>query len=178
MNASILRVVEKAESLAPVLTRLLNITGQKVLVDIKTPESIARKCAQKGIQPEQLSDVLRAAVLVHRKHSVDKVVGRLIKHARKHVMKVDYKERTSNNPYHGAVHLDLNLDGMSVEVQVMPQFLWAYKEEAHKEYEKLRCGKLESKPTDWFSIAFRVDKGARIHISLKTNNRNKSWEIL
>ena len=138
---------------------LLRATGgnksTKVLVDVKTRESILEKVVRKGRSPEQLGDILRAAVLLGDKEDPKRVLKKLRKLLT--VVSEEYKEGNSSNPYKGAWHLDVMIEGMQVELQIMPRSLWPAKEVAHEAY---KAGNA-SEASSLFGYALCIAKARR-----------------
>ena len=58
------------------------------------------------------------------------------------IVRYDFKSKGGDKEfgYFGSHHFLADLGGMVVEIQVMSRRLWAFKEEAHKIYTKLRSG--------------------------------------
>jgi len=125
-----------AKDLRPIfehkLKRVAGDKKNKLLVDIKSAESILEKVARKNISPEAMGDVLRAAILVHHTQPIEKVVRRIKKAFT--VIKIEYKDGSGENPYKGAYHIDVLILNMRCEIQVMPRTMWVYKETAHESY--------------------------------------------
>lgn len=114
------------------LQRELKKMNCKYIVDIKTMESIKEKAIRKNKSPEEFSDLVRAAIFVPRKDSLDKYVRRLLHVFGRENCSVEYK---NSGLYRGVVHVDVRLKtGLTVEIQITPRNLWSYKAELHKSY--------------------------------------------
>ena len=114
--------------------------GVKFLADTKTLESIIDKTVYRNKQLSSINDLVRGAVLMQSKAEADRFVEEfLLKN--KHAI-VGYEEKLRGEDtmygYFGSHHLDLNIKGIIVELQVMTRKLWDYKEEAHVIYNQSR----------------------------------------
>ena len=132
------KVRSKFEDL--VRASLKGFHGVKFLADSKTLESVIDKTVFRGKQLSSINDLVRGAVLMQSKKDADNFVDTFLEH-NKHIV-VGYEEKLRGQDkmygYFGSHHLDLNIDGIIVELQVMTSKLWDYKEEAHVIYNKSR----------------------------------------
>jgi len=109
----------------------------KVIVDLKTRESIERKMKQKKKKISDIGDILRGTVTTPDQESAERVTEWLFSKAKP--TKYEFKEKaTDKTGYRGSYHIDINVDGMSCEVQVMPLNLFNVKDVLHKTYANFR----------------------------------------
>ncbi len=115
------------------------INNEKILVDVKSRNSFIEKTTKRNVQANKITDLLRAAILVHLPPHVDIVK----KNIEKIFTVVRHEYKTANNTaggYYGAHHFLVNVgdDPIVAEIQLMTKRLWAYKNEAHKIYDKYK----------------------------------------
>lgn len=112
----------------------------KLFTGLKPFESVIDKSIKRKKGYGELNDLVRGAVLFDTKELADEFVKKLMRKYSDIV--VGYEEKTKGKDteygYYGSHHLDLNLDGLIVELQVMTRKLWNYKVEGHKIYAKTR----------------------------------------
>ena len=124
------------------LRRVSQFKNSKVLVDIKPLESFVDKAInrypKKGKGASNITDVLRSAVLVNTKEEVEKTVQNI----KKRFQVARHKEKTAESDpkygYFGSHHFYVKVGKILAEIQVMTKKLWAYKDQAHKIYNKYR----------------------------------------
>lgn len=112
----------------------------KILTDIKELEKIEDKAMDRGKAIIEMNDIVRGAVLFDTKADADKFVSKFMRRNSSMVAAYEEKKRGEDTEYgyYGSHHLDLNIDGMVVELQVMTRKMWSYKEAAHDIYNKYR----------------------------------------
>lgn len=115
----------------------------KFIYQIKSMGSIIDKIITRNKSLEDLSDMVRGAVLFKDGDELDKFVKNLKRKNNGYVVGYEFKEKGSDPiyGYYGSHHFDLNIDGLDVELQVMTEKLWNYKEAAHGIYTKWRSKK-------------------------------------
>lgn len=119
--------------------KLKSVTGAKVIMDIKSQKSFLNKLSR-GKATQEITDVLRGAVLVQTEKQVHETAAKIKQHFELH--KVDHKKKPEGPlGYYGAVHIDLIFEGIICEIQVMTEHLWKYKYMAHSIYQQYRGGK-------------------------------------
>lgn len=123
------------------LRRVSQFKNSKVLVDIKGMESFVDKIINRGNSASKITDVLRSAILVSSKEEVDKTVDNIKKRFQVAKHKEKKQELDPEYGYFGSHHFYVKVGKMLAEIQVMTKKLWAYKEEAHKIYNKYRSVK-------------------------------------
>lgn len=111
----------------------------KLLVGLKPKESLFDKSIKRHKPIDQINDIVRCAVIFKDKYLIDEWVRDFL---RKNSNVVDYEKKDKKSSgkygYFGSHHIDLNIDGLIVEIQVMSRKLWDYKEEGHKIYQNSR----------------------------------------
>lgn len=114
----------------------------KIMTRIKPFKSVVSKVIErKRIEGfKTLGDLVGGAVLFKTKEDADAFVKKTRRRYAKNVVGYEEKKRGSDTKYgyYGSHHLDLNLNGIIVEVQVMTRKLWNYKTAAHDIYDKYR----------------------------------------
>ena len=123
-----------------VKTSLKGFHGVKFLADTKTLESIIDKTVYRKKLLSSINDLVRGAVLMQKKSDADAFVKDFLDKNQGIVAGYEEKIRGQDTMYgyFGSHHLDLNINGIIVELQVMTSKLWKYKEEAHVIYNKSR----------------------------------------
>lgn len=116
---------------------LVKIAGKegKALVDIKQIESFKDKVLARGKNPNEITDVLRSALVMKDQDAVARAVKMMKKVFT--IAEYDYKEFKGDKDfgYYGSHHFLVKLsNGLVAEVQLMTRRMWAYKHEAHKIY--------------------------------------------
>lgn len=145
--------------------------GVKFLSDTKSLESIIDKTVYRKKQLSSINDLVRGAVLMQKKSDADSFVEDFLSKNQGIIAGYEEKIRGQDTMYgyFGSHHLDLNINGIIVELQVMTSKLWKYKEEAHVIYNNSR-----SKPggADKFDSykSNKIFKIANIHESLHESN--------
>lgn len=114
--------------------------GVKFLADTKTPKSIINKAIERNKGLMNINDLVRGAVLFETKADADKFVKDLIRKFKTLIAGYEEKQRGKDATYgyYGSHHLDLNIDGIIVELQIMTKKLWQYKHAAHDIYDRTR----------------------------------------
>lgn len=135
------------------------VANPKILVDVKSLKSMVDKIVNRGKKPGKITDWLRGAILVKTEDDVAKVSKNIFK-AFDRVEEYEEKDRGAdkNYGYYGSKHFLVTVDGITSEIQVMTNKLWAYKGKAHKIYDKYRSAK-DVDPTE-LAKAQRMSKRA------------------
>jgi hypothetical protein len=86
----------------------------------------------------QIKDLLRGAVLMKTEDEVNDAVDRLLRTQK--IVEYEKKNRGEDKTfgYYGSHHFTILIDSLMVEVQVMTQRLWSYKEWGHEIYTQYR----------------------------------------
>ena len=136
------------------ITRKFGTKNVSFIYRIKSEESILRKMDSKGYHPSQLQDILAGTFLCKNQdtaervakelyndfYSSNKVENKLINFERKEEGLGKPGDRTGYQEYSEAYHMNLNLNGLAVEIQVMTKKVGRVKELAHTAYERARVG--------------------------------------
>jgi ppGpp synthetase/RelA/SpoT-type nucleotidyltranferase len=113
---------------------------------IKPFKSLLEKIYDRGKKAENITDVIRCAILCREQDDVEEVV-RLI-NRNHHVYEHEIKEKGGDKTYgyYGSHHFLIKLKhgGFLAEIQVMTNRLWAFKTPAHQIYEKYRAGQIDA----------------------------------
>ena len=164
MNKPILKSAQVAdkewEAIQPALncafTQLASLLQQvegkfacSTMVKRKRHSSAKEKLSRKGYSHYlECTDLLKGVILVDGTQQVANVATVLS--SLQKVTKVEIKRASLSNPYRGAVHIDLLLEGVQCELQVMTHFGWAVKKESNHYYKN---GKPEQAAHLWQDVA-------------------------
>jgi hypothetical protein len=130
----------------------------KILMDVKTLPSLVSKVVKRGKKLSEVGDLVRCAILFGTKEEADEFVNRV----RRTAQVVGYEEKKAGSDkqygYYGSHHIDLQINGLTVEMQVMTKKLWKYKEVAHGIYNKYRDtgGKPSKDDAQWSQSIFNI----------------------
>jgi hypothetical protein len=136
------------------ITRKFGTKNVSFIYRIKTEKSILRKMKDKKYHPSELQDILAGTFLCKDQKTADSVAkelyndfhssnedeNKLINFERKMEGLGKAGDRTGYQEYSEAYHMNLNLNGLAVEIQVMTKKVGRIKELAHGVYEKARVG--------------------------------------
>jgi len=116
----------------------------RVYTNIKPLESFKDKVLNRGKNPAEIGDLVRGAVLFDDQSDAEEFVKRLTRREGSKVVEVDRKTKAGKDPvygYYGGIHIDMQFDGLTTELQVMTKRLWKFKAVAHKIYTATRSNK-------------------------------------
>jgi ppGpp synthetase/RelA/SpoT-type nucleotidyltranferase len=107
---------------------------------LKSLPSIVDKVLNRDKNPMKISDLVRGAVLFKNGDEMDNWISDFKRKYSPYISSYEFKDKGSDPKfgYYGSHHFDLKIDGMTVELQVMPAKLWKYKIAAHNIYDKWR----------------------------------------
>ena len=107
---------------------------------IKPLKSVLDKTVKRTKPFGSMNDLLAGAILLDSKEEVDDYVKRFIRNNSRNVKAVEEKVPGGKNEYgyYGAFHIDVEIDGIVVELQVMTKKLWQKKGVAHSIYTSSR----------------------------------------
>lgn len=103
----------------------------------KKYESAKEKVQRKGRPYNQLNDLVKGVILTNSLQESMAVTSYLLRHC--DVVKWEAKTGCEGNPYCGALHVDLQLGGLTCEIQVMPRSTWAVKKQSNHYYKTNRA---------------------------------------
>ncbi len=131
-------ILDKFNSL--MRTAIRGYNNAKFTSNLKPLKSVIDKTIARKKGFSELNDLVRGAILFDMKEDADEFVKRFLR--RNHALVVGYEEKQKGDDnkygYFGSHHLDLNIDGIIIEVQIMSKKLWQYKKAAHKIYTATR----------------------------------------
>lgn len=112
----------------------------KFLAGLKPEDSIIDKAIDRKKGLTNLNDLVRGAVLFDTKADADDFVKRFMRNHKSIVSGYEEKAKGLDKTYgyFGSHHIDLNIDGIIVELQIMTKKMWNYKSAAHDIYTKNR----------------------------------------
>jgi len=112
----------------------------KFYTNIKPLESLKDKVENRGKKFEEIGDIVRGALLFDTKDQADEFVSKFYRKNGGMVKDIDQKDKGQDPEYgyYGSHHLDLQIDGLTVELQLMTKKLWTYKSAAHDIYSQNR----------------------------------------
>lgn len=118
----------------------------KFIHGLKPFDSIVDKVIVRGKQLTKISDLVRGALLFKFQEDMEDWVNTFRRKYAQYITEYDFKAKGKdpNFGYYGSHHIDLNIDGLTVELQITTWRLWNYKFQAHNIYKKYGSGK--SKP--------------------------------
>jgi len=109
-----------------------------VLSRCKKRESAAEKLVRKGYSSYfQIGDLVKGTILTDNLDESLTVVNYLITHF--NVIKCESKKGSEENPYCGAIHVDISLGKLTCEIQVMPKATWKIKSKSNHYYKTGRA---------------------------------------
>jgi len=119
----------------------------KILTDIKSLKSLKSKVIARKKPLQGIGDLVRGALLFEFKEEADKFVKDFRRKHANLIIKYDEKQKENKNSfgYYGSHHFKLALNGILVELQVMTNKLWSYKEAGHEYYNKYRDAGTDAK---------------------------------
>ena len=114
----------------------------------KKPERIHAKMMSKGYEASQIHDVLAGIFKCRNKNFANEVAKYLFNVYRDQIINFERKmegmgkgnDRTGYQDYSEAFHINLNLNGLGVEIQVMTKKAAQLKDIAHDQYKRVRVG--------------------------------------
>lgn len=112
----------------------------KVLHSLKTIESIINKAIDRKKNIIEMGDLVRGAILFDDEKMMTDFINDFKRKHNNIIIEVDTKKKGGDKVfgYYGPTHFGLKIDGIEVELQVMPRRMWSYKEAAHQIYNKWR----------------------------------------
>lgn len=110
------------------------------LHQVKSMSSVIDKVVDRGKSIFSIADLVRGALPFPDADSTNKWVSDFRRKNKSMISKYEFKGKGDDPKYgyYGSHHIDLNIDGLDVELQVMPKKLWTYKDAAHGIYDKWR----------------------------------------
>lgn len=114
--------------------------GFVVETHLKSLESTQRKCKDKDChQITDFSDLIRGRLFFPRPFTYHQVLQRLISLFQDRIKKIEWKKNYDHGlSYHGILHIDIQINHLTFELQVMPTVFKPFVEPQHKIYELLR----------------------------------------
>ena len=118
------------------LAKIVGSDDFELKPDIKRFASFENK-VERGKQPNQIHDMLRAAILTNDSDENDEVSRRVGMYAR--ILEQEFKTHGKSG-YRGAYHFKVLVGDMICEIQTMTKNLWGFKETAHPLYDRQKHG--------------------------------------
>lgn len=114
--------------------------GTQVKYRIKPFKSLISKIIKRGHDLLDTPDLIGGMIITRNKDDSDKLVKDVIRKYSNKVVDVDKKVKGGDNRagYFGVTHLDMNIDGIIVELQIMPEDVAKKKNIAHNVYTATR----------------------------------------
>ena len=110
----------------------VKFSNAEVLQWNKKYESAREKVIRKGRPYNQINDLVKGVVLTENLQQAMAITSYLLRNCE--VIKWEAKCGDNMNPYCGALHVDLQIGGLTCEIQVMPRSTWAVKKQSNKFY--------------------------------------------
>lgn len=103
---------------------------------LKPFKSIVDKAIERKKGFMGLNDLVRGAVLLADRKQAEDFVANIMRKYKSMVVGYEDKARGKDKTYgyFGSHHIDMNIDGIIVELQIMTKKLWTYKHAAHEIY--------------------------------------------
>jgi hypothetical protein len=114
--------------------------GISFIHQLKSVGSIIDKVLNRNKAIDKITDLIRGVVLFKDKDEMADFIKDFKRKYASYITDYEFKEKGSDTTYgyYGSHHFDLAINGFDVELQVMPNKLWSYKEVAHGIYNKWR----------------------------------------
>jgi len=121
-------------------------TKTKVLIGIKSLDSVVSKSMKRGKPLSELKDLVRAALLFESNEQAKEAYDKIVRKYSSMIVRKEEKKKGSDPVfgYFGSYHIIFKFEGLSVELQIMSKKLWNYKDTAHDFYNKYRDQKKPS----------------------------------
>jgi len=109
-------------------------------INLKPFESVKRKMGADHLKKiTDMSDLVRGRLFFSDQYISKEIIKLMKELLHDWIKKIDVKRHGEYNlQYHGIIHIDLNIDGISFELQIMPIEYKPFKLFFHKIYELLR----------------------------------------
>ena len=116
--------------------------------DKKTFASSYEKCKYKNCSFFDITDLLRASVLISRRVDAHKIVEGIKKvFGKENILKIDDRqEPRPGREYFGAIHIDVLVGDIKCEIQIMRKNLHSYVKETRKFYKTPQGQRLKDQP--------------------------------
>jgi len=138
---TLLAVHKKLNKMVP--RDVLKDRKNKVLSGIKPFDSVFDKAVLRGKGFQNVNDLVRGAILLDDPAEVEGFMKDFLRKNKSMIVGYESKDKGDDAKYgyFGSHHVDLNIDGIIVELQIMSRKLWSYKTAAHDIYNKYRSSK-------------------------------------
>lgn len=149
---------------------LNKVLGAQAMFDKKLLPSIINK-VNRNVSLNVMNDILRGQVLTDSPEDQKKITN-ILKRTFNFV-KHDYKKfgTYDDTGYYGSHHLIIEIEGVMIELQIMPKTLWIQKEMAHVFYKKLQIN-LKKDPNYKKTQEYELEK-SKSHQLFKWGNGGK-----
>lgn len=109
---------------------------------IKSLKSIMSKVVARNKPLSGIGDLIRGAMLFKNEKELNEFIEDLKRHGKVKILDIDVKKKGDDKVYgyYGGVHLDIEINDITIELQAMTERLWKYKFVAHDVYDKVRDG--------------------------------------
>lgn len=103
----------------------------------KKYESAREKVIRKGRPYNQINDLVKGVIITNTLQESMAITSFLLRNCE--VVKWEAKKGSEENPYCGALHVDLLIGNLTCEIQVMPRSTWAVKKQSNHYYKTNRA---------------------------------------
>lgn len=151
---------------------------------IKSLKSIISKVIIRNKPLSSLGDLIRGAMLFKTEKELNEFIDDLKRHNKIKILDIDFKKKGDDKVYgyFGAYHFDIEIDGITIELQAMTERLWKYKFVAHDVYDKVRDGlKVTDDVLQYSRDLFKLGnkpKFVRESLDEDTDDGYNGWVIL
>lgn len=154
----------------------------KFIYDTKTVTSVVSKVVSRGKKLTDLGDLVRGAILFDSQEELDEFVKNFTRKESSMITDHDHKEKGGDKTYgyYGSHHFDLNINGLTVELQAMTKKLWKFKDNAHDIYNKTRdSGVITKADIELSKKIFKLGNAPKfVKESSELNEQASIWVVM
>lgn len=165
-----------------IMKKYTNRDKAKFIYDTKTVTSVVSKVVSRGKKLTDLGDLVRGAILFDSQEELDDFVKNFTRKEKSIITDHDHKEKGGDKTYgyYGSHHFDLNINGLTVELQAMTKKLWKFKDTAHEIYNNTRdSGIITKADIELSKKIFKLGNSPKFVKESEELNENSSvWVIV
>lgn len=146
IEKELIRIKDKYKKFLNKLISKKDKTKTKILVGIKSLDSVVSKSMKRGKPLKEMKDLVRAALLFETNEQAKDAYDTIVRKYSSMIVRKEEKKKGSDPVfgYFGSFHVIFKFEGLAVELQIMSKKLWNYKDTAHDFYNKYRDQKKPS----------------------------------
>lgn len=113
----------------------------KIVLRIKSVDSIVNKVIGRGKDFSTMGDLVAASIITREDDEPEKIYKNILRKYSSNVVDAEAKRRGGDPKYgnYGTYHVDMLINGMVTELQIMTRKMWSYKKAAHNIYSATRA---------------------------------------